>query len=92
MISEDFFENGQKNPSNLFEWKKGWCWNTLVRNGQKQFEEHYIDGKKEGLLPHGFENGKCFTKKISKNDKRHGISKVWYDNGQEESENQLFQW
>ena len=46
--------------------EKGWYWNILVRNGQKQFEEHYIDGKKEVFLPHGLRMVTSFTKKISK--------------------------
>ena len=55
-------------------------------NGQKEFEEHYKDGKKDGLDTLWYENGQKGGEEHYKKGKREGSWTVWDKNGQKRLE------
>jgi antitoxin component YwqK of YwqJK toxin-antitoxin module len=56
------------------------------KNGQKQAELHYKDGKQEGLVTSWYENGQKKSEGNYKDGKREGLVTSWYKNGQKEEE------
>jgi len=56
------------------------------KNGQKQTESNYKDGKKNGLVTHFHENGQKRFEGNYKDGDRNGLSTVWYVSGKKEYE------
>jgi len=59
---------------------------TYWPNGQKRLEEHWKDGKREGLVTRWNENGKKYSEVHYKNGEREGLATSWHKNGQKQYE------
>mgnify|MGYP001345757765 CR=1 FL=1 len=55
-----------------------------IDNGQKEAEENYKDGKRDGLWTEWYENGQKKLEDNYKDGEWHGLCTEWYDNGQKE--------
>jgi antitoxin component YwqK of YwqJK toxin-antitoxin module len=58
----------------------------LYSNGQKQMEESFKDGKKDGLTTQWFENGQKKFEENYKDSKPDGLGTSWFENGQKQAE------
>ena len=52
------------------------------KNGQKESEETYKDGKPDGKWTYWYENGQKWQEGTYKDDKEDGLFTEWYENGQ----------
>jgi len=59
---------------------------TYWPNGHKRLEEHWKDGKLEGLVTRWNENGKKYSEVHYKNGEREGLATSWHKNGQKQYE------
>ena len=59
---------------------------TLHKNGQKEWEGNYEDGKEDGLFVMWFENGQKLREGKYKEGKPDGLSVSWHENGKKKSE------
>jgi antitoxin component YwqK of YwqJK toxin-antitoxin module len=59
---------------------------TLNSNGNKGCEEHFIDGKKNGLDTMWYENGNKASEDHFIDENKNGLSTSWYENGNKASE------
>jgi len=55
-------------------------------NGQKTVEEHYKDGKLDGLYTYWYKNGQKMFEVVFKNEMYEGLFTYWYKNGQKKEE------
>lgn len=57
-------------------------WLTYDASGEKRVrEEHYVDGKNDGVWKTWYDNGKPWRETSFKDGKRHGVAKEWNDDG-----------
>ena len=59
---------------------------TYYENGQKAWENHYKNGKQEGLGTGWYENGKKQSETPFNNGKQNGLWTYWHENGKKKSE------
>ena len=59
---------------------------TLYKNGQKEWEGSYKDGKEDGAFVMWFENGQKLREGKYKEGKPDGLSVSWHENGKKKSE------
>ena len=74
---ESILEDGKMITYKEFEWH---------RNGQKEVEVTYKDGKREGLFIEWFVNGRKDSESTYKNGVRDGLYTGWHKNGQKRVE------
>lgn len=59
---------------------------TYFKSGQKEQEENWVDGKREGLDTDWYENGLKSYERTYKNGKLEGLYTKWHENGQKSFE------
>ena len=57
-------------------------WTEWYQNGKIKAEEHYKDGKADGIWVSWHENNKLKLKGTFKDGRVHGLRTEWYQNGQ----------
>ena len=94
---DKWVQEGGDLPQELTEDEKAYLtklgWTTMVMeylNGQKEFERHYLHGKKHGKWEWCLSNGQKDYERHYLHGKPHGKHKGWWNNGQKYFEYHYF--